>query len=507
MMTRLLKSKTFFAVMAAFLAFLALYNQPYYPSTWFDEGLVLQGAMNLVKYGKYAMLSVEGFRILDQPLIANGPGIVLPLSAVFSLFGAGLLQARLLAAAFFLAAAGLFFRFSSRLYTPLAAGISLLILLSVPSEGFVVYGRQVLGNVPGLAYFFTGCLLFVRLCERKHVKFAFASGLCFGLALITKGQYWLIVPVWGLVILADLFYYKQMGLKSGMALLGTVILCLALWQLTQYFLVGTENYMAHLDAIRSSSKVTVFAFEPVRFLHGSWYLIRSGFPITIFPALLIGAWESRDRSPAGLTKFFLALFATIWVVWFLVASIGWNRYLFEAYVAGAVFSGYAILKIKDSAPFLRDRFPNLSRSIHLDRLAIGAYLTAVILFTAFGFISQVRNIVRDPDISAFRFADYLESTVSSGEVVESWEWQIDALAPSLTYHHPTNIWVDRKTAEIHFDTPVSESYDALEYNPSYLIDGPFSKFTEMYNADLLNGCCVEVFSSGEYTLYQVLSSR
>ena len=42
---------------------LAVYHQPYYPATWLDEGFVLQGAINLVRYAQYAMRSVEGFRI------------------------------------------------------------------------------------------------------------------------------------------------------------------------------------------------------------------------------------------------------------------------------------------------------------------------------------------------------------------------------------------------------------------------------------------------------------
>lgn len=495
------------ALAAGFFLFLALYNQPYYPSTWFDEGLVLQGAMNIVAHGKYAMLSSEGFRVLDQPLIANGPGIVLPLSAAFSIFGTGLLQARLVASIFFLAAVWLFLRFTSRLYTPLASAVSLIVLLAVPVEGFIIYGRQALGNVPGLAFFFAGCLFFVSLCERKHIGYAFASGLLFGLALLTKGQYWLLIPVWGLVIIADAFYYKQLGLKNGIVIAGTIILCLGVWQFIQYILVGAENYGAHLEAISSSSKVTVFAFEPVRFLPSAWYLVRSGFLIFILPALLMAAWESRAHDRAGLVKFFLVVFVVVWVAWFLIASIGWNRYAFEAYAVGSVLSGYAILTIKDSASLLRNRFPILGRAFPLDRVLIGGYLAAVVLFAVSGLRIQLWNVLFYRDTSAFQFADHLASSVSRGEVIESWEWQIDALAPSLTYHHPTNDWVDKKTAEIHFGTTIAESYDPFEYEPVYLIDGPFSKFTNMYSAEILEGCCVEIFAAGDYTLYKVITPR
>lgn len=81
---RLLVVPAFFSLLA-----LGIYNQPYYPVTWFDEGLALQGALNLVNHGQYAMRSVEGFRTLDQPLIANGPGLIVPMAVLFKVFGVG----------------------------------------------------------------------------------------------------------------------------------------------------------------------------------------------------------------------------------------------------------------------------------------------------------------------------------------------------------------------------------------------------------------------------------
>ena len=83
------------------LLFLGLYNQPSNPIPWLDEGFAAQGAMNLLRYGEYAMRSSEGFRVLDQPLVANGPGFVLPVATVFSLLGVGLFGPRLGCALFY----------------------------------------------------------------------------------------------------------------------------------------------------------------------------------------------------------------------------------------------------------------------------------------------------------------------------------------------------------------------------------------------------------------------
>jgi hypothetical protein len=119
----------------------------------------------------------------------------------------------------------------------------------------------------------------------------------------------------------------------------------------------------------------------------------------------------------------------------------------------------------------------------------------------------MRNILAYRDTSAIQLAEFMETNIPPEAVIESWEWEIDALTSSLTYHHPTNVWVDRKTAEIHFGDVIHDPYDPFEYQPSYLIDGPFSKFTDMYSDVISEGCCVEIFAAREYTLYQVTTPK
>ena len=127
-------------LISAVLLLLGLYNQPYFPVTWIDEGFVLQGPINLVLYGKYAMRSVEGFRLFDQPLIANGPGVVLPIASVYSIVGIDLLYARLVIVLFTIITALVFFKISQQWYGYPSALVSFLLLLALPNEGFLLYG-------------------------------------------------------------------------------------------------------------------------------------------------------------------------------------------------------------------------------------------------------------------------------------------------------------------------------------------------------------------------------
>ncbi|HMR98871.1 MAG TPA: glycosyltransferase family 39 protein [Anaerolineales bacterium] len=495
---RLLVVPAFFSLLA-----LGIYNQPYYPVTWFDEGLALQGALNLVNHGQYAMRSVEGFRTLDQPLIANGPGLIIPIAIIFKIFGVGLLQARILAAVFFLATALLFFRISSALYSAPSALVSVFLLLSIPDEGFLFYGRQALGNVPALMYFFIGFLFFLALGKKKQTRYAILSGLFFGLALVTKGQYWIFVPALGLAVVADYFYYKQIRPIDSMIVLFVMFACAALWLGVQYKLVGAENFDAHVAALDSSAEVTILAFRPGRIPGNIWYLIRSGFLFFVGPGLLLSFLESRQRNMVGLGKFMLAVFVTVWVIWFCFASVGWPRYTFEAFSIGLVFSGEAFYRIY---LFIRKSWNLREKRLTWQQILLRAsslFLLAGFAWAGNSLFQQVRDIDVRYDATPEKFADYIVQNLPADAVIESWEWEIDLLTPDHTYHHPANRWVDLKTAETQFGETTGETYDPMAYHPEYLIDGPFSKWTGMYTEFLAGGCCVSVVTVENYTLYKI----
>ena len=81
---------------------------------WFDEGSHLHVPKTLVKYGVYADISSEGFRYYG-PTIGVGPTVMLPIAAMFKVFGVGLLQARIVIAFYLLAAVYVFYRLVDQL--------------------------------------------------------------------------------------------------------------------------------------------------------------------------------------------------------------------------------------------------------------------------------------------------------------------------------------------------------------------------------------------------------
>lgn len=485
------------------LAFLATWNQPAYPATWQDEGFTLQGAMNLTRYGQYAMESSEGFRVLDQPLIANGPGVVLPIAAAFSIFGVGLLQARLVMAVFLVVTVMVFFLLVKRLYTLPVAIVATIIALAWPDEGLLLYGRHALGLVPALLYFLLGYLSWLVALERRSRSAAIASGLLFGLACITKGQYLLLVPAFLAFFVLDRLYYRQVGLSTTGLAVGALAVSLVVWQGVQFALVGASGYAAHVDAIRSSTAVTVLALRPRRVPGSLWYLLRSGGYLYIVPGLLYVAWLARRRTLASSRILLLLLVTIIWLGWYAFASVGWPRYAFEPLLFSASFSAKLLV---DGVSYLASAGGRVTADRRIaDALRVSAALFALALLvgTTLGLIGQVNRVMAHQDMAAERFARAISGVVPATATVESWEWELDVWA-DLNYHHPTNVWVDELTRVTQFrETSRLAPYDPTPFSPQYLIDGPFSKWTQLYANYLAAGCCRLVLREGPYDLYHV----
>src|SRR4051812_42311390 len=98
-MTKLLESKAARIIGLLMLIVLATFNLTTWPATWFDEGSHLMVPKSLVLFGVYADYDSSGFRYFG-PSTGVGPTVLLPIAAMFKVFGVGLLQARLVVAVY-----------------------------------------------------------------------------------------------------------------------------------------------------------------------------------------------------------------------------------------------------------------------------------------------------------------------------------------------------------------------------------------------------------------------
>ena len=67
--------------------------------------------------------------------------------------------------------------------------------------------------VPALAYFLLGYLFWLIATKRPSWRYALAAGLLFGLAMVTKGQYSLLIPV----VVAVALVSNYLGFARGFA--------------------------------------------------------------------------------------------------------------------------------------------------------------------------------------------------------------------------------------------------------------------------------------------------
>lgn len=489
--------------LAAFL-FLLLWNQPYFPKTWIDEGFTAQGAMNLVRYGEYAMKSSEGFRVLDQPLIANGPGIQLPIAGTFAVLGIGLWQMRLVATLFALGAMVAFFSAGQRLYGTAAAFTSAILLIALPYEGFLYYSRIAMGNIAGLFYFFVGFIFWLKLVDTRRWRFALGAGVLFGLATITKGQYnFYLLPCLAVMVIADLLYYRQVGITKMAGVLALTLGVFAAWSTVQLLIVGPENYAAHVAAVRANAVITVLGFNfddlPARVS----YLLSKGVSFIHLPAVAFALWCARSRTLDGLSHAFVPVFVMFGFAWYVVASIGWARYAFEPYAVGMLAAGHLVISI---ARALRRATPSTrtpGSAFEVQHVLALLTFTLIVTSGAYGVVRRVVNVTAPPDRSAETLADYLRANIDRTAVVETAEWEL-AIQTDLNYHHPADEWVNRATLHTHGAPQDMAAYEPLVYGPSYLVAGPFSKWAQLYDDEIERGCCEEIFVVGEYTVYRVV---
>jgi hypothetical protein len=197
------------------------------------------------------------------------------------------------------------------------------------------------------------------------------------------------------------------------------------------------------------------------------------------------------------------VFVPVWLAWYVFASVGWARYALDAYLVGMLCTAPAVV---DLARFAARRATRRAAREWFRRGLAGAAVFAIVGIATANIIRQVQPITVAPSHSPQQFAEYLASNVVPAAVVESWEWELDALV-DLRFHHPTNDWVDKSTVLLQLREPVDLTYDPANYGAEYLVDGWFSKWTGLYQGALLSGCCERIGSVGEYDLYRVRGNQ
>ncbi len=483
--------------------FLVFFNLTRFPAPWFDEGSHLHVPKTLVQDGVYADISSEGFRYYG-PTIGVGPTVMLPVAAMFKLFGIGLLQARLVMALYLLAAIYTFYRLVDHVSGKWVALVALALMLSSRNVLFLEYGRQLLGEVPGFFFLSLALYLWLSKWNENNWKRLSLIGLFFGLAMITKYQYLIfLAPMLILSWFLDIFYYKNFTHRNflipGIIAAGSF----GIWQVITLQYLGPATATENIALLQASAEGAAFNFNLTQLSANSSELTsRAVYLGSLIPALFYGLFISIPRTREGQKWSVLFLLVMLNLGWYVVASIGWIRYAFLGLALSSIFIARFFSDITDSFKFdwRAGFFRSLFESKNASRFALVVWLLAIIT------IPMTKNIFKIawpvPDY-ATQMSDYLNENIPPNAVIETWDPEMGFLTDH-NYHYPQNALLALAVDQVYYGgEPVQDHYNFVQTEkPEYILLGEFSKWTQIYPADYVQENYQLVKSFGDYDLYQ-----
>jgi 4-amino-4-deoxy-L-arabinose transferase-like glycosyltransferase len=480
------------------LLFLVFYNLAEWPLTWFDEGSHLHVPKTLVRYGVYADYSSEGFRHYG-PTIGVGPTVMLPVAAAFQLFGIGLLQARVVMALFLLAAVAAFFALARTLGNASVAWAATALLVATRALSLLEFGRQVLGEVPGLFFMLAGLAVWFAAWERAGWGRLIGAGVLLGLAMVTKQQYLLVLgPALLAAWMLNLIWHRSAPQKVFLAPGIVSGVCFALWQAVLIVALGPATTADNLAQYRAFTSGAALVFSIDLMQRALIELIRpSVFVWLLFPALIYGVKLSLPRTAHGhrwATLFALVLWN---LAWYIVASVSWIRYAFPALAMASLFIAQWVYDW--SGGFRVDW--GAARRLSVPALArLGLLLWAV--FAIIGPVAlTAREIIQPPANAPRAMADYMNAHVPPTDVVETWEPEMGFLTDH-NYHFPPQILLNTAVKYIWQNgAPPAAEYDFVQTaSPRYVLVGNFSRWVQLYPEALSADYHLET-EIGGYQLY------
>jgi 4-amino-4-deoxy-L-arabinose transferase-like glycosyltransferase len=494
-----------FFLLAALLLF---YNLNYNPRSWHDEGAALSLAKTLAQDGVYAVRTSQGYQTFG-PVQSAGPTLIVPIALAFRLMGAGLVQARLVAAIYALLALVVFYWCGQVLFGRWAGLIAMVLLLASPNVGYLLFGRQVLGEVPALGFFLAGWLVWARGLRMNRAWLYPLAGLLIGGAMLTKTQYVVMgFGTIGLLFVLDLFYFHQ-GTLKGLIVVGALALVCVIgwwgWQI-QYF--GLATFQENADKLAQLASSTS-GFHLSTTIDALQTLFGSSNPVYFFwliPALPYVGFLCLGRSRQNVILAFLLIFCCSWLAYFTFWIIPWQRYALAPLAVAALFVAKLYYDLargsvatwrnlwQEMTPLRRAAAPLSPQAL----VTLGALVATVTmgLLTLNQFQKVVRSDVLDKygqSSEAVRSAPllqvphevaaFLDQQVPKTAVIETWERELGILTDHQ-YHYPDQSLLARADMAIYHNGPRDYALGADYFNsvrPDYVIIGFYGRFNQIYD--------------------------
>lgn len=486
------------------LGLLAFVNLGAWPLLWFDEGIHLHVPKALVLFGVYADYSSEGFRHYG-PTMSVGPTVMLPIAAVFEAVGISLGAARAVIASYLVAAVVCLFLLARRLGGESIAWVAAALMVSSTGVDLLFYGRQTLGEVPALFFVISGLLAWFAAWERPtHARLA-AAGVLFGLAVVTKYQFLiLIAPGLALAWVVNRVYHRVLPDRVFVWPLALTMVAFGAWQGSAVLYLGPSTVSENLALMRRAAAGAAFGFSLANVQRAAATTVSFWlYGGLLIPALVHAAVHGFERSREGFRWTVILCLIVPIVGWFLVFSVGWPRYAFPAYALASLLVARLLADLTDGFSRPRD-LPWAAGRADARALAVSAaawVLLAVIV--ALPLARRTASIVRPPENFPRLAAAYLERHVPHDQLVETWEPELGFLTDHRYHYPPPALLIDAVAHRFAGGPSPSASYDFRTGGlPDYVVRGEFATWVDAYPEARLQGAYDLTATIGPYSIYQ-----
>lgn len=478
---------------------------------WWDEGWTLSVARTWVERGFYG-------RLLDGQLAPPGLEAAFPTTGLvalsFRLFGVGLWQGRLPIVLCMLAALALLYILALRLYNRPIANITLLLLILTPMHRQLqplLVGRQVLAEPVMMMFIMAGyCCLWYTL--RRSLWFIVPASLCWGCALTTKVQ---LLPFWmisAICLLAVGIVYSRLDIIRA-AIISTVgsFVC---WQAILYgqawLLRGHTLPKAELLGIYD---ITAIVLIPQIRYNTLYRVVLFGIP-SLF-GLSCALWELlyKKRGDESITdaiaiQWSMLVLSGSWFFWYALLSVGDERYLFPSVFIGSMFLAASLEKIVtltdlaaiiyNTGQALRGKVRSWQQVLSVLAVIFSAATIPVTMMTV------AQEYLTKSDQSALQVASFFNLYTDEQTRIETYNSELHFLLNRRYHYPPDQIHIEliKRILSGRFDSKIP--YDAIEFNPDYIIVGGLPQDWGVYNDLILNNSFYLFKTIGIYSIYKHL---
>lgn len=364
------KREWVFLAILLFVFLCATYRLTEVPPTWYDEGMIVQLAMNLLWHGTMATQIAPGV-FASGGYTSTGFPVVMPVALSFKLFGVSLLAARSVMVLYLL----LFICASYYFITRIAGRTAGLFSIGLLATFSTLYGdgKNVLGEVPGLFYLLLFLIFAHKLFDEGYAtkKNALLAGLFAGLCLATKPTF---LVLGGAVVIALLYtyFYERKKVPFSLVVYASLaaLVPMLVWALTQF---GVRAPLSLVLAFYANPYglqhiPSVMLHNALRFFHESTPLYLLGMIGVWAVAVLMRLWRRVSISFAEATAFLFVFF----IILAYLRTPGWYRYFFPAQLIAPLF-------FPMSLGYIARQFSVAKMAVLLQRMAIVLLVLIIVL--------------------------------------------------------------------------------------------------------------------------------